>query len=115
MFSTLIREVCNLVATLLTTVVTICIVAARLDAVVINVDVGVSVVIDGVFSSLPDSIEPGKPDSEVDNDQGYSHQQEEHVLDDGTNVAAESHVATLLGIVKVSSIVVIRCLHAQSD
>lgn len=83
--------------------------AARLDAFVIIA------VIDGIFSFLLGSVEPGKPNSEVDNDQGYSHQQEEHVLDDGTNVAAESHVATLLGTVKVSSIVVIRCLHAQSD
>jgi hypothetical protein len=68
-------------------------------------------IIDGVLSLALDSIEPGKSNSEVDNDQGYSHQEEDYVLHDGTNIAAESHVATPLGTVKVSSTVVIRCLH----
>ena len=72
-------------------------------------------VIDDIFSFAFGSIEPGKPNREVDNNQSYSQQQDNYVLDDGTNVAAESHVATLLGTVKISSIVVIRCLQLERN
>ena len=78
------------------------------------VNVVCSWVIDDLFSFVLGSIEPGKSNSEVDNDQSYSHQQENYVLHDGKNVTAESHIATLLGTVKVSRIVMIRCLHNQS-
>lgn len=71
-------------------------------------------VIDDVFSFVFGSKEPGKSNSEIDNDQSYSRQQEDYVLNNGTNVTAESHVATLLGTLKVSSIIVIRCLYNQS-
>ena len=95
-------------AKLWTTVGTEYIRSARLIAIIAVV---VNSIVDGILSIFLSSIEPGKSNSEVDNDQSNSHQEEDYVLDDGTNVAAESHVAALLGIVKASSIVVIRCLH----
>ena len=70
--------------------------------------------IDDVLSCSRGSVEPGESNSEVDNDKSYASQQEEHVLGDGTDVAAEGHVSTLLCILIVAGIVVIRSLRERS-
>ena len=69
-------------------------------------------IIDVVFGFIFGSNEPRKSNSEVDNNHSYCCQQENHVLHNGTDVATECHVATLLGIGKFSSIVVIRSLYS---
>ena len=55
-------------------------------------------------------MQPRESNSEVDNDENYSNQQENHILHNGTDVATECHVSTLLGVIILSSVVVIRSL-----
>ena len=67
-------------------------------------------IIDIICSGILGSNQPGESNSEVDHHKSNSNKKGNDILDNGTNVAAESHVTTLLCTLKIPSIVVIRSL-----
>ena len=67
-------------------------------------------IIDNICSCIRGSNQPGESNSEVDHHKSNSNKKYNEILDNGTNVAAESHVTTLLCTLIISSFIVIRSL-----
>ena len=70
-------------------------------------------VVDDILGSILGCMQPGEPNSEVDNDQNYCNHKSNHILHDGTDVATKRHVSTLPGIIIFPSIVVVRSLKCK--